>query len=165
MVNEAVTYACEMGLASIYRDHSLFGFDDIASIKLNRLCSVEGFLLIPWWTVIFSWHLQTDFCSWLKSRCWNQHCQPSVPQFVFHTLVVTTSFYVPICCLQLFTWFQMLSILLNLFLIYRDKKRIGQSYSKLLLNGQFPCDQPTSSHRYAFLHWKDNGCGSIKIGV
>ncbi|KAL3804933.1 hypothetical protein HJC23_006705 [Cyclotella cryptica] len=26
---------------------------------------------------------------------------------------------------------------------------IVHSYSKLLLNGQFPCDQPTSSHRYA----------------
>ena len=53
MVNEAVTYACEMGLASVYTDHSLLGFDDIASIKLNRLCSVDGFLLIPWWIVFF----------------------------------------------------------------------------------------------------------------
>ena len=53
MVNEAVTYACEMGLASVYTDHSLFGFDDIASIKLNRLSSVDGFLLIPWWIVFF----------------------------------------------------------------------------------------------------------------
>eukprot|EP00804_Cyclotella_cryptica_P003118 CCRYP_006092-RA/>CCRYP_006092-RA protein AED:0.38 eAED:0.38 QI:0/0/0/1/0/0/3/0/123 len=40
MANEAVTYACEMGLASVYTDHSLFGFDDIASIILNRLYSV-----------------------------------------------------------------------------------------------------------------------------
>ena len=54
MVNEAVTYACEMGLASVYTDHSLFGFDDIASIILNRVCSVDGFLLIPWWIVFFS---------------------------------------------------------------------------------------------------------------
>eukprot|EP00804_Cyclotella_cryptica_P015851 CCRYP_006354-RA/>CCRYP_006354-RA protein AED:0.25 eAED:0.26 QI:0/0/0/1/0/0/3/0/248 len=37
MANEAVTYACEMGLASVYTDHSLFGFDDIASIILNRV--------------------------------------------------------------------------------------------------------------------------------
>ena len=43
MANEAVTYACEMGLASIYTDHLLLGFDNIASIKLNRLCSVDGF--------------------------------------------------------------------------------------------------------------------------
>lgn len=37
MANEAVTYAAELGLASVYTDHSLFGFDDIASIILNRV--------------------------------------------------------------------------------------------------------------------------------
>eukprot|EP00804_Cyclotella_cryptica_P005251 CCRYP_018898-RA/>CCRYP_018898-RA protein AED:0.38 eAED:0.38 QI:0/0/0/1/0/0/2/0/111 len=39
--------------ASVYTDHSLFSFDDIASIILNRVCSVDGFLLIPWWIVFF----------------------------------------------------------------------------------------------------------------
>ncbi|KAL3803709.1 hypothetical protein HJC23_003763 [Cyclotella cryptica] len=37
MANEAVTYVCEMGLASVYMDHLLFGLDDIASIILNRV--------------------------------------------------------------------------------------------------------------------------------
>ena len=37
MGNEAITYAAELGLASVYTDHSLFGFDDIASIILNRV--------------------------------------------------------------------------------------------------------------------------------
>ena len=37
LANEAVTYAAELGLASVYTDHSLFGFDDIASIILNRV--------------------------------------------------------------------------------------------------------------------------------
>lgn len=37
MANEAITYAAELGLASVYTDHSLFGFDDIASIVLNRV--------------------------------------------------------------------------------------------------------------------------------
>jgi phosphatidylinositol glycan class A protein len=37
MANEAITYAAELGLASVYTDHSLFGFDDIASIILNRV--------------------------------------------------------------------------------------------------------------------------------
>ena len=37
MANEAVTYAAELGLASVYTDHSLFGFDDLASIVLNRV--------------------------------------------------------------------------------------------------------------------------------
>lgn len=36
MANEAITYAAELGLASVYTDHSLFGFDDVASIILNR---------------------------------------------------------------------------------------------------------------------------------
>jgi len=40
LANEAVTYAAEMGLASIYTDHSLFGFDDIASVVLNRVQKV-----------------------------------------------------------------------------------------------------------------------------
>lgn len=37
MGNEAITYAAELGLASVYTDHSLFGFDDLASIVLNRV--------------------------------------------------------------------------------------------------------------------------------
>ena len=37
MANEAVTYSAELGLASVYTDHSLFGFDDLASIVLNRV--------------------------------------------------------------------------------------------------------------------------------
>ncbi|KAL3762592.1 hypothetical protein ACHAWU_005795 [Discostella pseudostelligera] len=40
MGNEAITYAAELGLASVYTDHSLFGFDDIASIVLNRVLKV-----------------------------------------------------------------------------------------------------------------------------
>ncbi|KAL7538288.1 hypothetical protein ACHAXR_008450 [Thalassiosira sp. AJA248-18] len=38
--NEAIMYAAELGLASVYTDHSLFGFDDIASIILNRVLKV-----------------------------------------------------------------------------------------------------------------------------
>jgi len=42
LANEAVVYAAELGLASVYTDHSLFGFDDIASIILNRVsCFVK----------------------------------------------------------------------------------------------------------------------------
>ena len=33
MANEA---AAELGLGSVYTDHSLFGFDDLSSIILNR---------------------------------------------------------------------------------------------------------------------------------
>ncbi|KAL9180174.1 hypothetical protein ACHAXT_008144 [Thalassiosira profunda] len=40
MGNEAITYAAELGLASVYTDHSLFGFNDIASIVLNRVLKV-----------------------------------------------------------------------------------------------------------------------------
>jgi len=40
LANEAITYAAELGLASVYTDHSLFGFDDIASIILNRVLKV-----------------------------------------------------------------------------------------------------------------------------
>lgn len=40
LANEAVTYAAELGLASIYTDHSLFGFNDIASVILNRVQKV-----------------------------------------------------------------------------------------------------------------------------
>ena len=40
LANEAITYASELGLASVYTDHSLFGFNDIASIILNRVLKV-----------------------------------------------------------------------------------------------------------------------------
>lgn len=48
LANEAVTYAAELGLASIYTDHSLFGFDDIASIILNRVrFALLRFIILP----------------------------------------------------------------------------------------------------------------------
>ena len=37
MANESVVYAAAMGLPSIYTDHSLFQFDDIAGVVLNRV--------------------------------------------------------------------------------------------------------------------------------
>lgn len=40
MGNEAITYSAEMGLASVYTDHSLFGFHDLASVVLNRVLQV-----------------------------------------------------------------------------------------------------------------------------
>ena len=36
MANESVVYASAMELATVYTDHSLFGFDDLAGILLNR---------------------------------------------------------------------------------------------------------------------------------
>mmetsp|Transcript_7997 Transcript_7997/g.11417 ORF Transcript_7997/g.11417 Transcript_7997/m.11417 type:complete len:182 (+) Transcript_7997:144-689(+) len=39
MGNEAIVYASELGIPSIYTDHSLFGFDDLASLVLNRVSS------------------------------------------------------------------------------------------------------------------------------
>ncbi|KAL7523281.1 hypothetical protein ACHAWF_000453, partial [Thalassiosira exigua] len=38
--NEAITYAAELGLASAYTDYSVSGFDDIASVTLNRVIKV-----------------------------------------------------------------------------------------------------------------------------
>jgi Glycosyltransferase len=37
LANESIAYAAEMGLATVYTDHSLFGFDDLASVVLNRV--------------------------------------------------------------------------------------------------------------------------------
>lgn len=37
MANESLVYAASMGLPSVYTDHSLFGFDDLASVILNRV--------------------------------------------------------------------------------------------------------------------------------
>lgn len=42
MANESIVYAAAMGLASVYTDHSLFGFDDVASIILNRVRDVNS---------------------------------------------------------------------------------------------------------------------------
>jgi phosphatidylinositol glycan class A protein len=44
LANEAITYAAELGLASVYTDHSLFGFNDIASIILNRVRSFANII-------------------------------------------------------------------------------------------------------------------------
>lgn len=51
MANEAVVYASLMGLKSVYTDHSLFGFDDIAGVVLNRvlqttLCTVNAAIAV-----------------------------------------------------------------------------------------------------------------------
>jgi len=37
MANEAVVYAATMGLSSVFTDHSLFGFDDLAGVVMNRV--------------------------------------------------------------------------------------------------------------------------------
>jgi phosphatidylinositol glycan class A protein len=37
LANESIAYAGEMGIPSVYTDHSLFGFDDLASVILNRV--------------------------------------------------------------------------------------------------------------------------------
>jgi phosphatidylinositol glycan class A protein len=37
MSNESVVYAAAMGLPSVYTDHSLFQFDDLAGVLLNRV--------------------------------------------------------------------------------------------------------------------------------
>lgn len=37
MGNESLVYAAALGLPSVYTDHSLFGFDDLASVILNRV--------------------------------------------------------------------------------------------------------------------------------
>jgi phosphatidylinositol glycan class A protein len=40
MANESIVYGSALGLKTIYTDHSLFGFDDVASIVLNRVLQV-----------------------------------------------------------------------------------------------------------------------------
>lgn len=37
MANESVVYASALGLPSVYTDHSLFQFDDLAGVILNRV--------------------------------------------------------------------------------------------------------------------------------
>ncbi|CAB9510779.1 Phosphatidylinositol N-acetylglucosaminyltransferase GPI3 subunit [Seminavis robusta] len=37
LANESVAYGSAMGLATVYTDHSLFGFNDVASVILNRV--------------------------------------------------------------------------------------------------------------------------------
>ena len=40
MTLEACMYATTLGLASVYTDHSLFGFEDIASLHLNKVLKI-----------------------------------------------------------------------------------------------------------------------------
>lgn len=44
MSNESVVYASSMGLPSVYTDHSLFQFDDLAGVILNRVSNYAGYL-------------------------------------------------------------------------------------------------------------------------
>ena len=37
LANESIVYASMLGLYSVYTDHSLFGFNDIASLVLNKV--------------------------------------------------------------------------------------------------------------------------------
>ena len=39
--NESLVYAAELGIRSVYTDHSLFGFDDVASLILNQVNTFE----------------------------------------------------------------------------------------------------------------------------
>jgi phosphatidylinositol glycan class A protein len=40
MSNESIVYAGMLGLRSVYTDHSLFGFNDVASVVLNRVSAI-----------------------------------------------------------------------------------------------------------------------------
>jgi phosphatidylinositol glycan class A protein len=40
MANESAVYASSLGLPSVYTDHSLFQFDDLAGVILNRVSYV-----------------------------------------------------------------------------------------------------------------------------
>jgi phosphatidylinositol N-acetylglucosaminyltransferase subunit A len=51
MANECIVYASMMGIPSVYTDHSLFAFNDLASVILNRvlrttLCTVDGAIAV-----------------------------------------------------------------------------------------------------------------------
>jgi phosphatidylinositol glycan class A protein len=51
MGNESIIYASMMGIGSVYTDHSLFGFNDIASVILNRvlqttLCTIDAAICV-----------------------------------------------------------------------------------------------------------------------
>jgi phosphatidylinositol glycan class A protein len=61
MGNEAITYAAELGLASVYTDHSLFGFDDIASIVLNRVRACKKIAMICYFHIYCG-----SYISWIK---------------------------------------------------------------------------------------------------
>lgn len=37
LASESIVYGSAMGLATVYTDHSLFGFNDVASVILNRV--------------------------------------------------------------------------------------------------------------------------------
>ena len=37
MANESIVYASALGIPSLYTDHSLFQFDDLAGVILNRV--------------------------------------------------------------------------------------------------------------------------------
>ena len=64
LANEAITYAAELGLASVYTDHSLFGFNDVASIILNRVRNFSQRLVIM--KLVRYWY---DPCMHYASSC------------------------------------------------------------------------------------------------
>jgi len=41
MANESAVYAAAMGIPCVYTDHSLFQFDDLAGVVLNRVSSAK----------------------------------------------------------------------------------------------------------------------------
>ena len=47
MANESIAYGSALGLATVYTDHSLFGFSDIASVILNRVSMVFAAIIAP----------------------------------------------------------------------------------------------------------------------
>ena len=53
LANESMAYANVLGLKSVYTDHSLFGFDDVAGVILNRvlqttLCTVDAAIAVSY---------------------------------------------------------------------------------------------------------------------
>ena len=58
MANESVVYASALGLPSIYTDHSLFQFDDLAGVILNRVSFLQHF---SYRNNLFLFNQYTDF--------------------------------------------------------------------------------------------------------
>jgi glycosyltransferase involved in cell wall biosynthesis len=87
LANESVAYGSAMGLATVYTDHSLFGFNDVASVILNR---VSDSLVLP---VIYSKyilpHIFHAYRLLMCCRCCKPAFQPWMLQFVSATPVAT----------------------------------------------------------------------------
>ena len=86
LANESVAIGSAMQKATVYTDHSLFGFNDVASVILNRVSWARNYYVPPFYWIRL---LIVNCLLPPIIRSYKPHCLPWMLPFVLAILVET----------------------------------------------------------------------------